>query len=354
MKNKKGFTLIELIMVIVVIGIVVMIAIQSVTKRIVDSKERAYNIEVNNIKSAAKKYMLENQKVDEYHLNTLCINISTLQNKGYLEKGNIRNPKTDEIIDPLKNFVKIKYNFENNQYEYTFTDECTSKEIVPASKTVINGNIIKINIKDDGLYELNDSYVFRGNKPNNYIKFNNIIWRIVSIDKENLMMKIVNLNDNQKTITQNSIIKDLNDDFSTGTTYSETIKEFINTNSKWNSGNVNSVQSSLSLKSIEKQTNSYNTIGLLTVGEYVDASVVKNCHLTNNCISYLSTSKNQWLLNNTADNKNWYVDTNNQLLNVVQNSQLFNVYPSIYLKTNVIISEGTGTEQDPYIIEKIG
>ena len=164
------------------------------------------------------------------------------------------------------------------------------------------------------------------------------------------MMKIVNLNDNQKTITQNGIIKDLNDDFSTGTTYSETIKEFINTNSKWNSGNVNSVQSSLSLKSIEKQTNSYNTIGLLTVGEYVDASVVKNCHLTNNCISYLSTSKNQWLLNNTADNKNWYVDTNNQLLNVVQNSQLFNVYPSIYLKTNVIISEGTGTEQDPYII----
>ena len=111
MKNKKGFTLIELIMVIVVIGIVAMIAIQSVTKRIVDSKERAYNIEVNNIKSAAKKYMLENQKVDEYHLNTLCINISTLQNKGYLEKGNIRNPKTDEIIDPLKNFVKIKYNF---------------------------------------------------------------------------------------------------------------------------------------------------------------------------------------------------------------------------------------------------
>ena len=87
--NKKGFTLIELIMVIVVIGIVAMIAIQSVTKRISDSKDRAYNIQVNKIENAAKKYMLENNEDDEYHLNTLCIKLLTLQEKGYLEKGNI-------------------------------------------------------------------------------------------------------------------------------------------------------------------------------------------------------------------------------------------------------------------------
>lgn len=352
-KNKKGFTLVELIMVIVVIGIIAMIAIQSVTKRIADSKERAYNIQVNNIENAAKKYMLESEKEDEYHLNTLCISISMLQDKGYLEKGNIKNPKTDENFNVTENFVKIKYNFDRKQYEYNFTNDCTPIQKVPAARTIIdnNSNAIKINLKDDGLYELIDSYVFRGVKPNNYIEISDRMWRIVSIDKSTMMIKVVYLNDNQKTISEKGILKDLNDDYETGTTYQETFKAFVNTNSKWNSGVVNKLNSALSLKSIEKQSNVYNTIGLLTVGDYVDASIVKNCHITNTCTSYLSTNKNYWLLNNTNDNKTWYVNASNQLLSETQSTQLYNVYPCLYLKTNSVISSGTGTETDPYILK---
>lgn len=350
--NKKGFTLIELIMVIIVIGIVAMIAIQSVTKRISDSKDRAYNIQVNNIENAAKKYMIENNKEDEYHLNTLCIKISTLQEKNYLEKGNIKNPKTDENFDVNKNYVKVKYNFDNNQYTYNFTDICTPNMLIPASKTIIEKNTIKINIKDDGLYETTDSYVFRGTNPNNYIKINNITWRIVSIDKETMMLKIINLNDNLKQISENGILKDMNDDYETGDIYTY-IKEYVNVNSKWNSGVINSLNSSLTLKSIEKQSNIYNTIGLLTVGDYVNASIVKNCHITNTCTSYLSTSKNNWLLNKTSDNKTWYVNNQNKLGAMsINNSLLYHVYPTVYLKVNNTISGGTGTETDPYVLNE--
>ena len=347
--KKNGFTLIELITVIVVIAIIAMISFQAVTSKINKSKERAYNVQVSNIKDAAKKYMLENEVDDPYHLNTMCISLSTLQKKGYLENGEIKNPKTNENFDVDKNYVEVKYNLEKNQYEYSFTDICVvNDEIIPASKKIIENNEIKITNNSDGLYETTDSYVYRGPNPNNYIEINSKLWRIVSIDKETMMMKIINLEDNPMQVPENGFIEELNEDFKNGTTYNKSFKEKINTNSKWNQGIVNSLESSLTLKSIEKQSNSYNTIGLLTVGEYIDASLDKDCYNTNNCSSYLSTDKNYWLLNKTSDNKSWYRTSENKIFSSVANSQLYYIYPCLFLKLNTQIDSGDGTNTNPY------
>lgn len=348
--KKNGFTLIELITVIVVIAIIAMISFQAVTSKINKSKERAYNVQVSNIKDAAKKYMLENEVNDPYHLYTMCITISMLQKKGYLENGEIKNPKTNENFDVDKNYVEVKYNLEKNQYEYNFTDMCVASEIIPASKKIIENNEIKITNNSAGLFETTDSYVYRGEDPNNYIEFNSKLWRIVSIDKETMMMKIINLEDNQKQVPGNGFIKYLNDDFETGTTYDDS-KEKININSKWNQGIVNSLESSLTIKSIEKQSNSYNTIGLLTVGEYIDASLDKDCYNTNNCRSYLSTDKNYWLLNKTSDNKSWYITDENKIASSIVNSQLYNIYPCLFLNLNTQIDRGAGTKENPYILK---
>ena len=350
--KKNGFTLIELITVIVVIGIIAMISFQAVTSKINKSKERAYNVQVSNIKDAAKKYMLENEVDDPYHLNTMCISLSTLQKKGYLENGEIKNPKTNKNYDLNKNYVIVKYNLEKNQYEYSFTDICVNDEIIPASKKIIEQNDIKITNNSAGLYETTDSYVYRGPNPNNYIEINNELWRIVSIDKETMMMKIINLKDNLMQVPENGFIEELNEDFKNGTTYNKSFKEKINTNSKWNQGIVNSLESSLTLKSIEKQSNSYNTIGLLTVGEYIDASLDKDCYNTNNCSSYLSTKTNYWLLNKTSDNKSWYRTSENKIFSSVANSQLYNIYPCLFLKLNTQIDSGAGTKENPYILNK--
>lgn len=349
--KKNGFTLIELITVIVVIGIIAMISFQAVTSKINKSKERAYNVQVSNIKDAAKKYMLENEVDDPYHLNTMCISLSTLQKKGYLENGEIKNPKTNENFDVDKNYVEVKYNLEKNQYEYSFTDICVvNDEIIPASKTIIENNEIKITNEKDGLYETTDSYVYRGDNPNNYIEFNNKSWRIVSIDKETMMMKIINLENDQ--IQENDFIEKLNADFGTGTTYNKNFKKKINTNSKWNQGVVNSLESSLTLKSIEKQSNSYNTIGLLTVGEYIDASLIKDCYKQNNCSSYLSKSTNYWLLNKTSDNKSWYITKENKISSSTASSQSYNIYPCLFLKLNTQIDSGYGTKENPYKLKQ--
>ena len=56
---KKGFTLIELIMVITLLGILATIAVPVISGVINDSKEKAYEKQVSVIISAAKEYVTD-------------------------------------------------------------------------------------------------------------------------------------------------------------------------------------------------------------------------------------------------------------------------------------------------------
>lgn len=345
--NNKGFTLVELLSIIVIISFIAAFSFSVVTKKIKESKEKLYDSLINDIEEAGKKYMLQQEtSLDQYHTNTLCITIEQLQNAGHLEKGEIKNPKNNEV---LSGFVQIQYDDNNNQYRYTYVDTCTPVSITPAFQTILDNENLKVINSTDGLYETSDSYVFKGTNPNNYIRFNSSLWRIVSIDKETNMVKIINLNGSQQTWQENGMIEYLNNDYTNGSTYSDETKNLINNNSKWNAGKLDKIDSILSLKSQEKQVKEYHTIGLLNVSEYIDASLVNDCYLTNNCTSYLSKNSNYYLYNNTNDNKVWYVGSDNKLNTISPTSEtLYNLYPVLNLKLKTNISNGDGTELSPY------
>jgi prepilin-type N-terminal cleavage/methylation domain-containing protein len=347
-QTNKGFTLVELLTVIIVIGLIASLSFGVVTKKINESKQKSYDTLISNIIDASKDYMLEKETdVDKYHLNTLCISIEELQNTNHIEKGEIKNPKNNEL---LTGFVEVKYDSNNKQYKYTYVDSCTETNTVPISQTILSNEEIKLVNSTDGLYETSDNYIYKGTNPNNYLRFNNNIWRIISIDKETNMIKIINLNGSQHTWQENGMINYLNNDYEEGTTYTA-VKDIININSKWNAGNIDNLDSSLSLLSQEKQITEYYTIGLLNVSEYIDASLVNNCFENNSCTSYLSNNKNYWLLDKTNENKYWYVKDDNKLYNISPtNDTLYNVYPVLYLKINTIITKGKGTELEPYEI----
>ena len=58
----KGFTLIELVMVIVVLGIVALIAVPTVNSIITDSKEKSYQNQINTIVNSAHTYISKYNK----------------------------------------------------------------------------------------------------------------------------------------------------------------------------------------------------------------------------------------------------------------------------------------------------
>lgn len=104
MKNNKGFTLVELMGVIVVLAIIITIAVPSAISISAKIKNKMYDTKVNMIVSSAKMYGQDN--TDKVSENESCsdskgkILIQTLVTNGYIKKDDTEN-KT--VIDPRDN-----------------------------------------------------------------------------------------------------------------------------------------------------------------------------------------------------------------------------------------------------------
>lgn len=118
MKN-KGFTLIELMAVIVILGIVVTFTSIIVVNQIDKSKQRISDATLKIIYSASDSYVDENiNDFPKVANNNYCIKISDLIKSNLIEKTII-----DKEKDITENyFVKVTY---KSNYEYEIVEECT-------------------------------------------------------------------------------------------------------------------------------------------------------------------------------------------------------------------------------------
>lgn len=138
LENKKGFTLIELIGVIVIIALLALLITPVVTSVINNSKEKLYQNTLKNIELSAKDWFSDEENMDKLPKNfeTCYINLSELKDAGIVDKD-IRNPKTDTpLSDELINIIITK---NANSYNYEIKDDGTYSGS-PCSKIVINSN----------------------------------------------------------------------------------------------------------------------------------------------------------------------------------------------------------------------
>ena len=126
--NKKGFTLIELLAIIVVIAIIAIIVAPSVISLFETSKNKSYDILMNDIKTAGENYYQECEYGDlsdaskygdmacSINGNTTTVSLGNLAKLGILKSsGNnnsVINPKTNESIDNCE--LTIKKNVDEN------------------------------------------------------------------------------------------------------------------------------------------------------------------------------------------------------------------------------------------------
>ena len=78
MKKNKGFTLIEIMAVIVILAVIALIVVPLVTGSIKDSKQKLYETQLENIKSGAKSYMIN---LDLPNKEPITITLDDLQKK---------------------------------------------------------------------------------------------------------------------------------------------------------------------------------------------------------------------------------------------------------------------------------
>ena len=156
-KGKKGFTLVELLAVIVVITLISSVGIITYLKTINNSKSKATLLAINNIKEAAYLYSKEGtdeiEWVNSYDENGkesgkyACVSVQQLINKGYfkdnfLDKEIYKNSKINK-----KTFIEVSMGTNNDNLKVVVNknDDTEDKCIGSA----INGNLFHLKLGND-------------------------------------------------------------------------------------------------------------------------------------------------------------------------------------------------------------
>lgn len=118
--NKKGFTLVEFLAVIVILLILVTLITPKVFSQLNNAENITQNEQIKSLINIAKIYVQKNNvdiEDDEYEI----ITVEDIKNSGLINKKNVIDPKTKEQLTGC-----IKVTNENNKYTYEYKEanEC--------------------------------------------------------------------------------------------------------------------------------------------------------------------------------------------------------------------------------------
>ncbi len=318
----------------------------------------------STLEQATAKYLRENPDIRPTSTNpTIVVSTDTLIENKYIKELRKYVKDSSCTANIIVDYVK------ENDYKYQAYLTCNKFKTEKFVDTIKNNN--KISQVGEGLYEMNNELVFRGQNPNNYVSFANRIWRIVKINKDgNINMIVLNAKTDisaawdDRYNTEKDSQRGINN-FLLSRTFS-TIKDYYNTNLKEFEPFLTTydlcvgkrLQSSTD-KSGNLECNELikdQNIGLLPVYDYMNASLDGLCQTT--------TSKECQNYNYLADNKyKWWtmtgdMETTYDAYHVSYRGQVESDYTSssaenryvVALSSDALYKSGTGTKEDPYIV----
>ena len=390
---KKGFTLVELLAIIVILSVVSLLVFPNVVKIIKQSKENLYQTQLRDIESVAKNFSMEHSELlDSNHINPTYITLNALQLAGYLELEKIYNPKDK---NEMNGCVKIEYNETTHQYHYNYEEiDCSNDDTLKGYIITYNNGLVKeeknivlsayekilvdynnlisiIGGTTDGLYDIDDEYIFRGANPNNYVKLGTggDSYRIISMNKKDKTIKLIKVTPESSAYSStnsNLFIESAVSEYLLNLITSGSAKDFadkIVDGTKWKTGilDVNTSVDYNILKSVEGTSTLSNKMGLIQISNYVIASLNNTCYnnilstdcKTNNYLANLFGSNYVWTMNGSTTGKVISIE-NGVITNHTLNSTTditYRIYPVIVLKRSTSITSGNGTSSSPYIIE---
>ena len=152
MKNRKGFTMVELLGAVVILGILMMVAIPSVSSLIKGSKNKYYISQKKNLESAAKSYYGNNKIILREEGDFVDVSLEELVKKKYISKM-VDGTKADCVMTkPAGNEKSQEYTFvrikrEKNRVTYTSHLYCPAYQDEDIG---VDGAKIKFSVSNDG------------------------------------------------------------------------------------------------------------------------------------------------------------------------------------------------------------
>lgn len=145
--NKKGFTLIEVLGVIILLGVLSMITVPVVRDLIKSSRDELYEEQIEQIENGLKNWAHDNIFLLPEDNSVVTLSLGQLAQSGHVNYK-IENPKNNKCFSTESELTITKY---NNNYVYEVKDisnvDCDDLEELPTIK--LNGNIVEyLNIED--------------------------------------------------------------------------------------------------------------------------------------------------------------------------------------------------------------
>lgn len=365
MKDSGKKKLLMIAIGIVVFVIVIMLILLLV--HALNSKKTTYKDIENKVLTAAKNYYKDNEtllpKKDSEQVTT---NDSALTSAGYLKSMS----ELTKDMDGATCSAEVVVSNSNGNYRYTVLLDCGEKYSSKSLTSHIKSQP-KV-VSGDGLYQLNGELVYRGEYPNNHVKFSNRMWRIVKVSNDNVVLiydeKFAsNVWDDRYNIKREyqdgindfnvSRIKDTLDEiYKESNLFTASTRGLLKRHSVYTG--KRGIEDTINDGSIEKSNileNQY--IGLLPLYDYINASIDGNCKSANDrsCsnYNYLSYYEYYWWTI-TADKETTHrvyrISGDGEILTSTAASNGY-IRPVVYLASDVQYAGGTGTETDPYIIK---
>lgn len=136
---KKGFTLVELIGVIIILGLIILIALPPILNAIREKESEISEASEEIIYNATSLYVGDNSNsFPRVNGNTFCVTLDTLTQGDYLPDVVYDAVSGDEV--PLTNTVEVKY--EQDRFSYNLNNECVEKvEVIPNAPELLDNMI---------------------------------------------------------------------------------------------------------------------------------------------------------------------------------------------------------------------
>ena len=346
-----------------VVGIIVLIIVVLLLYNAFFAKNSYSSVESKLVK-AAQKYYDDNAKLLPKNINDeVSINSTTLTTGEYLKS-------LDELV-PDKNVsctATVTVTNINGNYRYSPKLKCGE---VYETKTLTQ--YIKENdgvvTSGQGLYEMNGNFVYRGDNPNNNVKFAGKNWKIVKIEDDQVVLIMAvkfnrsvwddrynternsddGINDYRVSRMNDYLTNLYNDDL-----FNDNNKLMISAHNLYIGKRSSEVSyNDGSLEKSEVLENKY--IGLLPLFDFINASLDNNYSSaeTKGCSNYNYLSDygyNWWTLTGDAD-------TTHKVFKITESGKVTTsravsasyARPVIYLAKDVIYVSGNGTSDSPYV-----
>lgn len=324
------------------------------------------------------KVRLLNDKKDELEQITLVKGENLLQSVKVIEPGVTDRYKL--IVDNKKNKTDISALISINNES---NDNKTLQDLILSDNTIIINSLTNINEKantKEGLIKGQDdygtSYYFRGNINNNYIKINDMLFRIVRIngdgtiriildEKINNMYSFNTENIEEKTLLSNlessSIYKELNnwydehlkdyDDLFIGSSFcSDNNFNTINKDIKYSDSSSRYSNNNYTLRCFT--TSFLSKVGLISLDELLYAGASLN-EANQEFYLYNKDIPSTWTMTSYSlkDKMTMYLFDNDGSIKTDSIDKTYSIRPVLNVKATSE-AKGEGTLENPYILVK--